>query len=101
MCLLLVYFVSAAGCHCFDLTQWHAKGFQNIKLVSLSSKSVSRENSKCLHFASVQVKQIVQNRQFFLSFEKNLKKLIIFDSMGYQRLPEYQIRLPLFKVNEP
>ena len=48
------------------LTQWHTKGFQNIKLVSLFSKSVSHENSKCLHFASVQMKQIVQNRPFFL-----------------------------------
>ena len=45
------------------VTQWHTKGFQNIKLVSLYSKSVSRENSKCLHLASVQVKQIVQKRQ--------------------------------------
>ena len=37
------------------LTQWHARGFQNIKLVFHYSKSVSRENSKCLHFPSVQV----------------------------------------------
>ena len=33
------------------LTQWNSKDFQNIKLVSLYSKSVSRKNSKCLHFA--------------------------------------------------
>ena len=39
-------------------TQWHTKGFQNMKLVSLYSKSVSRENSKCLHFASVQMNHI-------------------------------------------
>ena len=41
------------------LTQWHTRGFQNIKLISLYSKSVNRENSKCLHFASVQMKHIV------------------------------------------
>ena len=55
------------------LTQWHTKGFQNIKLVSLYSKSVSRENSKCLHLASVQVKHIVQKGNVLLSFEKNKK----------------------------
>ena len=33
----------------------------------------------------------------FPSFEKN----VIFDAMGYQRFPEYQIPLPLFKVTEP
>ena len=53
------------------LTQWHTKGFQNIKLVSLYSKSVSRENSKCLHFASVQVKHIVQNRPYFSHSKQN------------------------------
>ena len=47
------------------LTQWHTKGFQNIKVVSLYSKSVSRENSKCLHFASVQMKHIVKKGHFF------------------------------------
>ena len=47
------------------LTQWHTESFQNIKLVSIYSKSVSLKNSKCLHFASVQMKQIVQNRPFF------------------------------------
>ena len=41
------------------LTQWHSKGFQNIKLVSLYSKSVSHENSKCLHFTSAQMNHIV------------------------------------------
>ena len=40
--------------------QWDTKSFQNIKLVSLYSKSVSRENSKYLHFASVQMRHIVQ-----------------------------------------
>ena len=49
------------------LTQWHTKCFQNIKLVLHYSKSVSRENSKCLHFASVQMKHIVQDRPFFSS----------------------------------
>ena len=42
-----------------------------------------------------------QNRQFFPSFEKNEKKLVKSDAMEYQRLPEYQIPFPLFKVNEP
>ena len=55
------------------LTQWHTKGFQNIKLVSFYSKSVSRENSQCLHYVSVQVKHIVQNRQFSSLVEKNKK----------------------------
>ena len=41
------------------LTQWHTKVFQNIKLASLYSKSVSRENSKYVDFASVQVKHIL------------------------------------------
>ena len=51
------------------LTQWHTKGFQHIKSVSFYSKSVSHENSKCLHYASVEMKNVVQNRPFFLSFE--------------------------------
>ena len=55
------------------LTQWHTKGFHNIKLVSLYSKSVSCENSKCLHFASVPMKHIVQKRQFFSHFKQNEK----------------------------
>ena len=55
------------------LTQWHTKGFHNIKLVSLYSKSVSRENSKCLHFASVQMKHLVQKRQFFSHSKQNEK----------------------------
>ena len=38
------------------------KVFQNIKLVSLYSKSVSHENSICVDFASVQVKHKVQKR---------------------------------------
>ena len=59
------------------LTQWHTKGFHNIKLVSLYSNSVSGENSKCLHFASVQMKHIVQNRPL----------------KAYGTLPLYQIWL--------
>ena len=55
------------------LTQWHTKGFQNIRLVSLYSKSVSHKNPKCLHFASVQLKYIVQKRPFFLSFQTEWK----------------------------
>ena len=82
------------------LTQWHTKGFQNIKSVSLYSKSVSCENFKCLHFAWVQEKPTAQNRQFSSPIEKN-KRWAIFDTIGYQRLLEYQIGLPLLKVNEP
>ena len=51
--------------------QWHTKGFLNIKLVSLYSKSVSHQNSKCLHFASVQVKHMVQNRPFLSHSKQN------------------------------
>ena len=47
------------------LTQWNTRGFQNIKLVSLHSKSVNHKNSNCLHFAAVQMKHIVQKRPFF------------------------------------
>ena len=46
------------------LIQWDTKGFQNIKLVCLYSKSMSRENSECRHFASVQVKQMVSMARF-------------------------------------
>ena len=49
------------------LTQSNTKGFQNIKLVFHYSKSVSRENSKCLHFPSVQMKHIIQNRPCLFS----------------------------------
>ena len=55
------------------LTQWHTKGFTNIKLVSLYSKSMSHENFKCLQFASLQMKNIVQNRPFFLLFQTERK----------------------------
>ena len=81
------------------LTQWHTKGFQNIKLVSLYSKSVSCENSKCLHFPSVQWNTKFKKAIFF-SFQTEWKKWIIFDTMAYQKLPEYQISFPLFKVSE-
>ena len=50
------------------LTQWHTNDFHNINLVFICSSSVSRQNSKCLHFASVQMKNIVQNRPVYLSF---------------------------------
>ena len=46
------------------LTWCHTKYFPNITLVSFYSKSVDNENSKCIHFVSVQVKHIVQNRKF-------------------------------------
>ena len=71
------------------LTQWHTKGFQNIKLVSLYSKSVSRENSKCLHRASVQVKHIVQKKAMFFSHSKRIKNksyLIQWDTEGFQNI---------------
>ena len=81
------------------LTQRNTRGFKNIKLVSLHWKSVNRKNSKCLHFASVQMKHKVQKRPFF-SFQTEWKKWVIFDMMLYQRLDEYQISFPLFKVSE-
>ena len=71
------------------LTQWHTKGFQNIKLVSLYSKSVNRENSKCLHFASVLMKHIVQNRPFFShskQIEKNESYLTQWHIKGFQNI---------------
>ena len=37
------------------------------------SKSVSHENFKCVDFALVQVKQIVQNRPFFCHTKQNAK----------------------------
>ena len=71
------------------LTQWHTKGFQNIKLVYLYSKSVSCENSKCLHFASVQMKHIVQKRPFFLipnRMKKNELYLTQWHTKGFQNI---------------
>ena len=68
---------------------WHTKGFQ---LVSIYSKLVSCEISKCLHSAS--------KRPFFL-IANRMKKWVIFDTMAHQRFPEYQISFPLFKVSEP
>ena len=56
------------------LTQWHTRGFQNIKLVFHYLKSVSRENSKCLHFPSVQMKHIVQYRPLFFLIPNRIKK---------------------------
>ena len=92
----------SAGIILLPITQKirHTKGFQNIQLGSLYSKSVSHENSKCLHFASVLLKHS-SKQAIFSFFRKEWKKLVIFESMGYQRLPEYQIPLLLFKVNEP
>ena len=71
------------------LTQWHTKDFQNIKLVSLYSKSVSCENSKCLHFASVQMKHIVQKKPFFSHSkqnEKNESYLTEWHTLGFQNI---------------
>ena len=48
------------------MIQWDTKDFQNIKLVCLYSKSMSRENSERRHFASVQVKQMVSMARFTL-----------------------------------
>ena len=71
------------------LTQWHTKGFQNIELVSLYSKSASCENSKCLHFASVQMKHIVQKRPFSSHSKqdkKNESYLTQWHSKGFQNI---------------
>ena len=69
------------------LSQWHSKGFQNIKLVSLYSKSLSRGNSKCLYFATVQMKHIVQSRPFFSHSKQNEKKISRIRHNGRRTLP--------------
>ena len=71
------------------LTQWHTKSFQNIKVVSLYSKSMGRENSKCPHFASVQMKHIVQKRPFFSHSKQNEKNESYFaqwHTKGFQNI---------------
>ena len=71
------------------LTQWHTEYFPNITLVSLYSKPVRHENSRCLHFVSVQVKHIVQNRQFYSLTQKKMKNesfLIQWDTKGFQNI---------------
>ena len=55
-------------------TKWHTKRFQNIKLVSPYSKSVSRNNSKCLDFVLLQVTNIVQKRHHFTFMPYKVKK---------------------------
>ena len=54
---------------------WHNSipKYQNIKLTSFYSKSVSRENSKCVDFASVQLKHILQNSHFSSHSKQNEK----------------------------
>ena len=54
-------------------TKWHTKSFQNITLVSHYSKSVSRKNSKCLHFVLVQVTPIVKKAEFLLHATQDQK----------------------------
>ena len=51
-------------------------------------------------FSVSTMKHIVQKGHFF-SFQTEWKKWVIFNTMAYQRLPEYQISFPLFKVREP
>ena len=41
------------------------------------------------------------NKGIFSLVPNRTNKLIIFDTMAYQRLLEYQIGFPLFKVSEP
>ena len=79
------------------LTLWHTKVFQNIKLVSPYSKSLSHENSRCLHCASVQIKHMVKKAIGSL-IANRMEKWVIFDTMAYQRLPGYQIGFPLFPL---
>ena len=68
-------------------------------LVFYYSKSVSCTNSKCLDFASVQVKHIVKKCHFFL-IPNRMWKWVIFDTMAYQRLLKYQTSFSLFKASE-
>ena len=71
-------------------TQWHTKGFQNIKLVSHCSKSVSCKNSKCLDFVLGQVTGIVQKRHnlsFMLhKIKKNDSYSTQWHSKGFQNI---------------
>ena len=71
------------------LTQWHTRGFQNMQLVFHYSKSVSRENSKCLHFPSVLMKLIVQNRPYIFSSQtewQNESYLTQWHTKGFQNI---------------
>ena len=70
-------------------TKWHTKGFQNVKLVSHYSKSVSRKNSECLDFVFVQVTPIVQKRHNFYFMLHKIKKRLLFHKMAWQGLPKY------------
>ena len=69
--------------------------------VSFKLVIVSHENSKCVDFASVQVKHIVENRPFLSLMPNWMKKWVIIDIMAYQRLLKYPISFSLFKVSEP
>ena len=82
-------------------TQWHIKGFQNIKFVSHYSKSVSCKNSKCLDFVLVQVTRIVKKWHNLSFMLHKIKKWLPFNTMAYQGLPKYQISFPLFRVSGP
>ena len=63
-------------------TQWHTKGFQNIRLVSQYSKSVSCKNSKCLDFVLVQVTHIVQKWHNLSFMLHKIKKWLLFNTMA-------------------
>ena len=66
-------------------TKWHTKGFQNIKLVSHYSKSVSRKNSKCLDSVLVQVSLIVKKKAEFLSHATENQKITPIQQNGIPR----------------
>ena len=56
-------------------TKQRTNGFQNIKLVSHYSESVSHKNSKCLDFVLVQVTPIVKKRQNVSPMLEKIKKM--------------------------
>ena len=66
-------------------TQWHTRGFQNIKLVSRYSKSVSRKNSKCLDFVLVQATHLVQKAQSLFHATQN-QEMTPFQHNGIPRV---------------
>ena len=70
--------------------QWFTMDFQNIKLVSHYSKSVSREKSKCLDFVLIQVTRTGQKAQSFFHATQN-QEMTPIQHNGVPRLPKYQI----------
>ena len=80
------------------LIQWDTKSFQNIKLVCLYSKSVGLKNSKCLHFPSVEIKNIVHSMPFFSHSKQNKKMSHIWHNAIPKACSIYQISFQHIKL---